>query len=136
MIIEILNDAGEVIRKVYGASNPQVEVARAGGAAWRLYIPSDAERTDELRSVKIAETRREALRRIGIVIPALANESTLNLLVEMLQAGMVTAPTPSTDMDRVKEIYLYARQRIVQAQTATEDQLNAYDPATDPSWPA
>lgn len=135
MIIEVLDSQGGVIARVANTDNPNQDVALYNGTSWRVYVPSDTERVEALRAAKISATKSEGMNRIGVVIPALANKTTLDLLVEMLQAGMVTAPTPGTDMDRVKSIYVYVKQVVTQMQTATEAQLNAYDPATDPNWP-
>lgn len=84
---------------------------------------------------KVNEIKTEALKRIGAIIPALADINQLGLIVEMLQAGMISAPEAGSDMETVKDIYVYGKTKMGQARTATQSQLDSYDPATDTSWP-
>ena len=135
MIIEILDGADAVITKVSNVSDPDAEVTAYGGVSWRKWVQPDDERVEKLRRRKLAETKAEGLRRVGVIIPAMANINILDLIVEAVEASMMVAPQAGSDMEKVKQIYLYAKTRITAAQTATEDQLNAYDPATDPGWP-
>ncbi len=97
---------------------------------------SDAELSRN-RTAKAAEIRAHALELIGGLVPELANADTMDLIVELYQAGAFRAafPTTGSDMARVKDIYLYAKTKISQARTATQAQLDAYDPGTDPNWP-
>ena len=135
MIIEVLDNVGGVIAKVTNVGNPDEEVVEHGGDTWRDYVEPDEVRVERLRQQKLSAVKSEGLARIGAIIPALCNLDMVDLMIEMLQASMVSAPSAGSDMDRVKEIYVYAKGKVVQAQTATEDQLNQYDPATDSGWP-
>lgn len=134
MKIEILK-SGAVITLVDNVMDPEREVTRFGGDAWALYVETDAVRLERLRGEMIEAIKAEGLRRIGLVIPALAIIEMLDLIVEAVSAGMMNAPQPGSDMETVKDIYLHARSRVAYAKTATEDQLNQYDPATDHGWP-
>lgn len=89
------------------------------------------------RADKIREVSAYALDLIGETIPALADENQMGLLVALFQAGAFRPgfPAAGSDMERVKDVYLYARTKINQARTATQAQLDAYDPTTDPNWP-
>jgi len=61
----------------------------------------------------------------------------LDLIVELFQAGAFAAgfPSPGSDMEKVKDIYQYAKAKALQSRTATQAQIDAYDPATDINWP-
>ena len=137
MNIEIYDDQDAVITRVNNSVNPDADVIMYGGEYWQLYIEPATVVLDRNRREEIDQVRTHALELIGGLIPALANENTLDLIVELFQSGAFATgfPTPGSDMERVKDIYLYARTMISQARTATQAQLDAYDPATDPNWP-
>ena len=48
---------------------------------------------------------------------------------------MLNTGSAGADMVLVKDIYLYAKGKITQLQTATRAQIEAYDPVTDIGWP-
>ncbi len=137
MNIEILDAQGAVITKVDNTTDPDTDTTAYGGTSWRTYVEPAEVTLDRNRAAKVRETRAHAMTLIGGLIPALANESTLDLIVELLQAGAFASgfPTAGSDMERVKDIYIYAKGKIAQARAATQAQLDAYDPATDSNWP-
>jgi len=136
MKIEILDDQGGVITQC-DTTEPDRDTAAYGGASWRQYVEPAAATLERNRHDKIQQIRAHGLGLIGGLVPALANADTLDLIVELLQAGAFATgfPTAGSDMERVKDIYLYAKTKITQARTATQAQLDAYDPATDTNWP-
>lgn len=94
----------------------------------------DAEaQLDKNRRSKITQAREEALRRIKEQVPALDNMKMIQLMVELWP--MLDTTQASTAMLKVKDIYVYATTKIAQARNATQAQLDAYDPTTDPNWP-
>lgn len=133
-IIEILNQAGEVITQVANSGNPDDDVRAYGGASWRDYVVPDDVRIARLRQRVIDAIKAEGLRRIGLILPALKNLDLLELVIEAVKAGSMAAPTGGSDLDRCRALYVFAKSRISYAQGASEEQLNQYDPAAD-GWP-
>jgi hypothetical protein len=87
----------------------------------------------QIRTSKIKEIKAHALQLIGAKIPALSSIEMLDLIVELWPMLDVANAGPS--MVSVKDIYLYAKTKITQAQTAAISAVEAYDPATDQNWP-
>ncbi len=143
MRIAIKNAQDETLGIVDGVSDPQREFDQYyknefnGATSWEVSaIPADQELAI-LRKDKIGATQNHGLSLIGSIIPALGSIEMVDLMVELFQAGAFVAgfPAPGSDMERVKDIYVYTKQKIATAKTATKDQLEAYDPATDTGWP-
>jgi len=132
MIIEVLDGSDIVLVRVV-TSEPDIEVVTYGGVSWREYIQPDIERISVLRDNKIEQTKAEGLRRISEIVPAISTIEMVNLILELWP--MLNTGSASADMILVKDIYVYARARIGAAESATEAQLNAYDPTTDTGWP-
>jgi len=42
---------------------------------------------------------------------------------------------PGTKLERGKDLYVYAKSQLTWVDTATEAEIDAYDPNTDPGWP-
>lgn len=135
--IEILNASGDVITKVADSSDPAADMAAYGGDSWRLYVEPDANRIERKRAEKIGAIKSHALGLISALSPAMANLPMLELVLDLHQSGAFAAgfPAPGSDFDNIRLIYQYAKTRIVAAQSASETQLDNYDPATDPNWP-
>lgn len=87
----------------------------------------------QARNKKKNEIRRECLRRIAGINKTLADDGNLALVIELVKAGF--NPTAGSDISMTAEIYRYARKKINQAASATQEQLDNYDPATDTNWP-
>lgn len=134
MKIRILDDQGAEIALVDNVTHPDTEVAAFGGASWEAWQPSEAEVTESLREQVVISIKREGLRRIGELVPALARLELLDLIVETVQAGMMNAPTAGSDLDKVKNIYQFARGRVGMAQSADRATLENYDVGSD-NWP-
>ncbi len=132
-IIEVLGANNVVITKVSNSGNPDKDAKRYGGTSWRVWVEPDSARVENLRRRKIADTTVEGLRRIASVIPAINSLAALDLMVELWP--MLDTASAGANILLVKDIYQYAKTKIVAAQTATESQLNAYDPASDAGWP-
>ena len=82
-----------------------------------------------------ADIKREGIRRVSLVEPALGDFTLLALVVQMRTDGMVSDPTPGSDMDTIRQIYVYAKQQIAAAPAWTESELEQYDAASDSGWP-
>jgi hypothetical protein len=81
------------------------------------------------RRLRIKQIKRKRNRILKQYIPSLNNET-----VEMLQLLTEILPN-NAKVNKVKAVVAYAQQRLTQAETATNQQLIAYDPETDIGWP-
>ena len=86
------------------------------------------------RKLKIEEIKTEGITRIAAIIPALDNLKMINLMVELWH--MLNTIDASTEMLLVRDIYVYTKSKITWAKTASDIDLDAYDPATDIGWPS
>jgi hypothetical protein len=93
-----------------------------------------SETLEQNRAAKIRDIKNEGLSRISAVIPALDSFTEIQL-VEVLWP-VLNNPNGNANLSLVKDIYLYGKTKISQARTATQAQLDAYDPTTDPGWPS
>lgn len=115
-----------------------------GAMAFQYINGSLVERQAVMDDHTLARTRQRVIREleayglalIDEAVPGLGNPQAMNLLVELHQAGAFASgfPTPGSDMDRVKDIYLFIKTRSAQAMGATQAQLDAVDIASLP-WP-
>jgi len=131
MIIEILDNQDGVITKVANAGNPADDVALYGGASWRPYTPSADEELAAARLDKIAEVlehRKETLD--NAVDDAAKVAETLYLLWDVFNTA---GADPKWQL--AYDIWAYAKTKVNQINAWPIDQVEAYDPATDPSWP-
>ena len=133
MNIEVLDSNGDVITLVTNSGNPERDTADYGGVSWRKWVMSDAERIKLLRATKINDTRNEERKRL-IEINKGAN---LDPNVIRLLANSFTATGPGAgEWNRIKGISRYGKIKEDVLLTATEAELNAYNPRTDQGWPA
>lgn len=87
-----------------------------------------------LKSRKSNEIHSEALRRMKARVPALCS-------MEMIDLMVVLWPTLNTvaagaNLIACRDIYLYAKSKITQVDTATQVQLEAYAPGADLNFPS
>ncbi len=85
------------------------------------------------RKQKARDIQNEVIARIGAVVPALNRIEMIELMVELWPSLDTASLGP--DMLSAQSIYVYGKGKITQAQTATQAQLDAYDPVTDVGWP-
>ena len=85
------------------------------------------------RASEISAIKREAISRIEIGVPALNTFAMVQLMGELWPALNTAALGP--EMILAKDIYVYAKSRIAQANSATQAQLDAYDATNDTGWP-
>lgn len=85
------------------------------------------------RHEKILAIREEALRRITLKVPLLDTFEEVKFMA--LLWPMLDTASATPDLIAARNIYVYARTKITQAQSANQAQLDTYDPLTDPSWP-
>lgn len=133
MNIEILDSQDKVITKVANSSNPNKDMTNYGGVSWRKYVESVQERINNIRRLKIEQIKSEGLVRIGAIVPALNTLTALDLIIELWP--MLDITKAGIDIIKVRDIYVYVKNRISMAKSASEAQLNAYNPVTDPNWP-
>lgn len=112
------------------------------GALDAIAQEDEAAILESLRWEKIRAIQVEGLRRIQLQEPEWDMFDEVHLIASiwnLFSASSYSAPsdpasaTPEQLM--AKDIYVHAKSRITAARTATREQLNAYDPATDPGWP-
>jgi len=82
----------------------------------------------------VTEIGREALIRVRAQLPEIDTIKEAKFLA-MLWPMLDTA-SASAEMLLARDIYLYAKNKMTQAETATLTQLDAYDPETDTNWPS
>jgi len=133
MIIDILDEKGVQITVVENVDDPESEVKSYKGFAWRIHTKSPSDALDEKRRKKASAIKDHASRLITNNIPALRNPAIMDLLVELWPMLNTTAAT--TNMQKARDIYLYAKTKIRQLSTATAVQIDAYDPENDNGWP-
>jgi hypothetical protein len=91
---------------------------------------------DRAKQGKLKELKEEAFSRVEAVLPALADEALLELVVELWKSIAPAARNPTADFVTVQNIrtaFVDARVAI-NALTVEADVLN-YNVVTDPSWP-
>lgn len=92
--------------------------------------------TINLREQRVIETTQEGLRRVQIRMPGLVSLYVLEPLRELWMSIALTARAPTATMTAVINIYTYGRDKIIWLRnTATDAQVEAYDPKTDTGWP-
>lgn len=126
---------GNLVYVQKAPGNTQYEEVLAWIAAGNTPDPeyTPAEQLDLNRALEIEEIKLEGITRIAAVVPELDTFEELGLLKVLWP--FLNAPGADPDLALVRDIYLYGRTKIVQAQGATQAQLDAYDAATDPGWP-
>jgi hypothetical protein len=105
-----------------------LEEVAAGTSTIAPYIQD----VEGLRSEKIQLIKIVALKHIGNYVDALADFDMTMLVYKHLWASI---SNPSAELSAGKDVYDYAKNKISQAKTATREQLEGYDPATDNNWP-
>ena len=89
---------------------------------------------DQKRANAIGAIRKERNKRVEILIPALDSVEEVQLIAAFWNMLDQTKVNPA--QLSAKDTWQYASTRINQAKTATEAQLDGYDPTTDTGWPA
>lgn len=87
---------------------------------------------EDLRREKISDIKAEGLKRIQAKVGAIDSISMAKLVYQHMwpQLGASQALLDG------EAIYTYAAGKIDQAKGASQEQLEAYDPTTDNSWPS
>jgi hypothetical protein len=104
-----------------------LEEVAAGTSTIAPYIQD----VEGLRSEKIQLIKIVALKHIGNYVDALADFD----MTMLVYREMWPVPNASQALIDGKDVYDYAKNKISQAKTATREQLEGYDPATDNNWP-
>lgn len=92
--------------------------------------------TIDSRETKVIATTQEGLRRIQGYMPGLVSLYVLEPLRELWLSIVPAARAPTATMTSVINIYSYARDKIIWLRnTATDAEVDAYDPSTDTGWP-
>ncbi len=86
----------------------------------------------EKRILKIAATKEEGCIRIQAQLPDIDTFQEIAFVATFWNMW----GTPNVAQTNAKDIYIYAKTKIAEIKTMTEIQVDAYDPATDPLWPA
>jgi hypothetical protein len=125
--------AGDVIRLTdpeYGTYLEWLAVPNTPDAAI-----STAEAIEDSRREKISGVKAVGLQKIQAIMPAITDFDDLTSLRDwwiLLPAGL-RSNFPL--FQQVADIYVAGRDAVTFLNTASEAQLTAYNPVTDPSWP-
>lgn len=84
-----------------------------------------------IREAKKAEIKAQGLSRIQAQLPDIDTIEELETLRKFAPAFSLSAAGTAA-----RDIYLYARAKLDQADTALIAEVQAYDPTTDPGWPS
>lgn len=87
------------------------------------------------RRKKIEQIKAHALALMAAIESSMGDWDTVSLLIAMTRDGMTNPPDVGTPLRQVQAILQYGKTKITQARTATQAQLDQYDPATDSNWP-
>jgi len=90
-----------------------------------------ADMEESIRAEKKLEIKVNALTRIQAVLPDVDTFEEVKMLKMIFPLF-----TPTATGTLVKDIYLYAKNKINQVQTVPIAQVEAYDPSTDVNWPS
>ena len=91
---------------------------------------------NELKRIKIEETKTEGLSRIQAVIPAITDFDTLQLVKEMILSIAPTARQLTTNIQSASDIYQAGSDAIsVLNNYTTLNEINNFDVVNDVSWP-
>ena len=91
------------------------------------------EHLSESRRKKIEATKDEALRRIALEVEAIESIAMVGFMVEIWP--MLNTASASASLLKARDIYLYAKTKIAESKSATQTQIDAYDPVADTGWP-
>ncbi len=91
------------------------------------------DKLDNNRKEKIKQIKEEGLNRIKGSVPEISSFELVDFMVMLWP--MLNTTSPPSSIASARDIYLYAKTKIAQAQTANQAQLDAYDPSTDNGWP-
>ncbi|MDX1341253.1 MAG: hypothetical protein R3227_02840 [Reinekea sp.] len=96
---------------------------------------ADATVIESAAQTKITETNNEAIRRITLANP-IYDEIFKVQLLKSLWPMLDTASAPA-DIILVKDIGVYRETKVAEIRAMTTlAEVQAYDPTTDPGWPA
>ena len=99
--------------------------------------PEPAETASEIltrkRKEKSKEIRSLIISRCKDRVTALDSQPMIELLAELWP--MLDQTKATADITACKDIVVYGRTKLNQIKTATEVQVDNYDPSTDPSFP-
>ena len=132
---------------VYDTETGQAIPDSIGNRHWRMYLEwvaegntADPEFTaqeiaDQARATKIQSLKDEGLSRIQVVMPAIDNFNTLELVREMWLSTAPAARAATVSFQSIIDIYQAARDGVIVLNGATDGEVTTYDILTDPSWP-
>ena len=95
------------------------------------YVPDPAVVESNIREGKKVEIKIDAINRVATVLPEIDTFDEI-----LMMRKIYPAFTPTAAGTLAKDIYLYAKTKIDQADTAPIEQVEAYDPTTDTGWPS
>ena len=107
---------------------------RAILAEWELQggvVAIHTKDLEVLRLEKVSAIKSEGLRRIQSKVDAIDSIS----MAKLIYKHMWPQPNPSSELLSGEAVYNYAAGKIAQADSATREQLEAYNPSLDNGWP-
>lgn len=90
-----------------------------------------------VKQAKVLEVKKEGLKRIALIFPAVRSVEELDLISEFWLSIAPAARQPTANFTQVINIRAAAKAAIiaVNALLTLQEVIN-YDPVTDPTWPA
>ena len=82
------------------------------------------------RKTKIEEIKQELLVRIGTTLPLINDVEDLELLRKLAPVFQLSGTG-----DKIKDVYVFAQNKIQQAKTAPINLVRNYNPVSDKDWP-
>lgn len=93
-------------------------------------VPLEVKREEMIDAV-----RNEGLSRMQEVLPGIDNFDTLDLIKEVWLSIAPAARAPTVSFQYIIDVYQAGKTAINFLKTATESQIDSYDPVLSPSWP-
>ena len=118
---------GSIYNKDYKQA---LEEAADGKATIEAWAGSDRD-LESLRLEKIGDVKSECLKRIQAKVDAIDSIA----MAKLIYRHMWPQPNPSSELLAGEAVYNYAAGKIAQANSATREQLEAYNPSLDKGWP-
>ena len=107
-----------------------LEDAADGNATIEAWAGSDRD-LKSLRLEKIGDVKSEFLKRIQVKVDAIDSIA----MAKLIYKHMWPQSNPSSELLAGEAVYSYAAGKIDQANSATREQLEAYNPSLDKGWP-
>lgn len=115
----------------YATSEPPSILHEWDGVSWTI---PPLKQLKISRRLKIIETSNFGVQRINAHLPAINNLDQVELIKTLWST--LNNPGSVPELAASRDIYIYASNKIAEIKTMDQATVDAYDPATDPSFPS